>query len=248
MEGEPSLLVPGLGRRLLHVLFLRCGQQRHPTAGHPLGLLAPVVHRRGRLLCLTLLFTIAARLGVTFAVSYLAHLRAKFKTRRARTLIAMKKLLTGPDPRLPELLGKMYTFVSLVLLFSTPMPVLHVFACFYLLTIFWLDKWYLLRVCKKPTPYSDKFIGDTLWWVKWLLLLKLAMAVWAYGSVPGTMLDDALEAVRRSALGVARSAGGAGAGLINSATASSLAFLGVNSITSCFSASRRSPHSLSRAG
>lgn len=183
----------------------------------------------GASLCLTLLFTIAARLGVTFAVSYLAHLRAKFKTRRARTLIAMKKLLTGPDPRLPELLGKMYTFVSLVLLFSTPMPVLHVFACFYLLTIFWLDKWYLLRVCKKPTPYSDKFIGDTLWWVKWLLLLKLAMAVWAYGSVPGTMLDDALEAVRRSALGVARSAGGAGAGLINSATASSLAFLGVNS-------------------
>ena len=179
----------------------------------------------GASLCLTLMIIYGSRFFTLLAYAALSHYRVRYRTKAVRHLVAMKKLLTGPDPNLPELLGKTYTFVSLALLLSTPMPVLHIFSLVYLSTAYLMDKWYLLRICRKPTPYSDRFIRDTLWWVKWILVLKLVLAVWAFGSMPGTMLSDAVNIARRTTLDLSRSAGGVGSATVRGASRAVQMFL-----------------------
>ena len=72
---------------------------------------------------------------------------------------------------------------------------LHLLLVLYALVAYWIDKWYLLRVCRKPVPYSATFVYSTLWWVPWALLVKLAIGVWAFGSMPGTMLTEYLSSL-----------------------------------------------------
>ena len=60
----------------------------------------------------------------------------------------MKALYLGPRARIPELLGKLYAFVAIVLVFSTALPMLYPMLALYLALAYAFDKWYLLRICR----------------------------------------------------------------------------------------------------
>jgi len=110
----------------------------------------------------------------------------------------MKQLYTGPKPLIPELLGKMYAFTAIVLVFSAALPILYPLLTLYLGSAYVADKVFLLRICRKPIPYGATFVHETLWWVHYALVLKLALAVWAFGSLPGERLSEVLAGLRAS--------------------------------------------------
>lgn len=106
----------------------------------------------------------------------------------------MKAIYLGPIPRLAFLLGKYIAYAALCVSFSTLLPLLHILLLIYTVVYYCLDKWYLLRICRTPTPYSASFIYSTLWWVQWALLIKLILGFWAFGSMPGFGLSDTIRA------------------------------------------------------
>jgi len=71
---------------------------------------------------------------------------------------------------------------------------MHAVLLVYLLVNYITDRWHFLRICKSPVPYSASLVTSTLWWVQWVLLLKLILAFWAFGSLPGISLNDAILA------------------------------------------------------
>ena len=123
---------------------------------------------------------------------------AGIKYHSVRHVEKMKELYTGPIPKLPLQLGKLYAYLALVLVFSSALPLLHMLLLVHLILAYTVDKWYLLRVCRKPVPYSSDFIFSTLWWLPYILLLKLLFAVYAFGSLPGVYITDVLDAVSKS--------------------------------------------------
>ena len=161
----------------------------------------------GATLCFTLIIEIIVRYGVQVLKVWIQRCTLNASAKKIRNVQAMKKLLTGKEPELPVFLGKMYTFMAVVLLFSTPMPVLYIFGAVYCVLQYCIDKWYLLRVCRKPIPYNEKFVRDTLSWVQWVMLLKLVIALRAYKVLPGIMINEAIEAARQAAVGVGQQAG-----------------------------------------
>ena len=114
---------------------------------------------------------------------------------RVRHVEAMKALYTGPRPTLDVLLGKTYAYAAITLIFSTCLPVLYPMLVLYIGVGYCIDKWYLLRICRTPVPYGTSFVHATLWWVQYALILKLALAVWAFGSMPGMLVSDALASL-----------------------------------------------------
>ena len=117
-----------------------------------------------------------------------------------REVESMKALYTGPKPELHYVLGNMYSFAALCIVFSTLMPILHVVLFVYVASGSLVDRWYMQRICCTPAPYKASFIHGTLWWIDWALLLKLILAFWGFGSLPGISLDRGWELVAQSGL------------------------------------------------
>ena len=145
-----------------------------------------------------LLQTMIIQLIVRVALSYVAPLVFSLKKSLmlggVKSLEAAQILVTGPDLALPGRLGKLYAFAAICLLFSTGMPLMFALLAVYTFCCYYIDKWSVLRVCQTPIPYSFKIIAATIWWVKYILVAKLAFAWWAFGSLPGIPLSAALSA------------------------------------------------------
>ena len=146
----------------------------------------------GASLCITLFITIFMRSAPVLITALIHSLKKKLTAGGVRHLEAMKALYLGPVPRLAFFLGKMIAFAALCILFSTLMPICHIFLLVYLLINYWIDKLFLLRICRTPTPYDASFVHATLSWVPWVLLLKLIFGYWAFGSLPGFLTTDAI--------------------------------------------------------
>lgn len=148
----------------------------------------------GESLTLTLGITLLTRFLPPLVTSAVYLLKRRFLAAKCRHVEAMKLLYTGPKPNLPELLGKMYNFVAVVVLFAPAMPLLYPLLVVYCAAAYVTDKWYLLRICRKPIPYECAFITATLWWVYYALVLRMLVTVWAFGSLPGLTISDAVAA------------------------------------------------------
>ena len=55
-----------------------------------------------------------------------------------------------------------------------------IFLFLFILVLYWVEKWAFLRFYRTPVPYSAALVSQTMWWIKWILVLKLMMAVWAF--------------------------------------------------------------------
>ena len=155
----------------------------------------------GASLCFTLILTIFLRPMMPFVYWVMHRLKICCVAGKKRHVEAMKALYVGPVPLLADLLGKVYAFAALCVTFSTLLPMLHVFMALYISVVFLVDKWYLLRVCQKTVPYGATFITHTLGWVQYALIAKLTLAVWAFGSIPGSMLSSSLLSFQGSLTG-----------------------------------------------
>ena len=143
---------------------------------------------------LTLFITFVLRNAPILVSAFMHKFKKATMANGVRHVEVMKALFLGPVPQLAFLLGKMIAFAGLCMVFSTLLPLLHIVLFLYLLVSYWVDKWYLLRICRTPTPYDASFIHSTLWWVQWALLIKLILAFWAFGSMPGITLSWVLSA------------------------------------------------------
>lgn len=149
----------------------------------------------GASLCLTLLITLLLR-SAPIVLSAVTHKLSKAcSAGGVRTVEGMKALYLGPVPQLAFLLGKMIAFAALCITFSTVLPALHIMLFFYLVLNYWIDKWYLVRICRTPPPYDASFVHATLGWVPWALLAKLILGFWGFGSLPGTSLTSTLRQI-----------------------------------------------------
>ena len=140
----------------------------------------------------TMIMTTALRPLAPLIATLLFSFGKRFRAKAVRHVEAMKALYIGPDPRVPFKLGQLYAFSAVCITFSSLLPVLHIVMFIYSLTALLVDKWFMLSICRTPVPYSPSFVYGTLWWVQWVLMLKLLVAFWAYGSLPGTYVGDAI--------------------------------------------------------
>jgi len=146
----------------------------------------------GAQLVFTLIVTLLTR-NVGHLASTGVHAASKWwSAGGVRHVEKMKALYTGPKPLIPELLGKLYAYVLIVVIFSTALPILYPLLALYLALAYVFDKWYLLRICRKPIPYGSAFVHATLWMVEYALVFKMLFFVWAFGSLPGTLISEAV--------------------------------------------------------
>ena len=149
----------------------------------------------GASLCLTFIIIALTRPAPIVLSTLKYWLMKAFTSGGVRHVELMKALYVGPIPRLPFLLGKMIAFSALCIMFSTLLPMLHVLLFLYLVSSYCWDKWYLLRICRLPTPYDASFVHKTLGWVQWVLVLKLALGYWGFASLPGISLNQVIRGV-----------------------------------------------------
>src|SRR5687768_7290285 len=79
----------------------------------------------------------------------------KTKTRK-RTQQGWNALYTGPDFLIDFRYSQILTVVFICLLYGAGLPLLYFSTVINLMIIYWLDKYFLLRICKVPKRYDEQ--------------------------------------------------------------------------------------------
>jgi len=74
------------------------------------------------------------------------------------------------------------TFMFVVLMYTTGIPILYLLAGFALTLLFWVDKFLVLRFYSNPLRLYHKFNSKIQNLIPYVLLLHLAFAILIYGS------------------------------------------------------------------
>lgn len=91
-------------------------------------------------------------------------------------------LYTGPEFLIEIRYAQILNLLFVCLLYGSGLPFLYIITFVNLLIIYWLDKCYLLRICKLPKNYDEKLeegIRNFLWI---FLLVHITFAIWVYGN------------------------------------------------------------------
>lgn len=95
----------------------------------------------------------------------------------------LNKAYNGPEFTLDEKYG-MHTAVIFVTLFlGGTLPLSYAISCISFITIYWLEKHFLLKFCRRPVPYSDmlsRLISELL---PWAAFYHLAFAAWSFSMI-----------------------------------------------------------------
>jgi hypothetical protein len=82
------------------------------------------------------------------------------KGRLAPTQNARNATQAPPEFDLSAKYGEILLAISVILVFSSGIPLLYWVGAFGFTVRFWVDKWMVLRVCAKPPLYSSQLIED----------------------------------------------------------------------------------------
>ena len=68
-------------------------------------------------------------------------------------------MYTGPEFYIDYRYSQILTIIYICLMFSSGMPILYLVTFVHLSVMFWIDKIYLLRVCRTPKNY-DRYMAE----------------------------------------------------------------------------------------
>jgi len=95
---------------------------------------------------------------------------------------ALNHAYAGKDFVLSTRYGGLLSVVFGCLMYSSGMPILLLIGALIFFTIYWVDKVYLLRLCRTPSAYSDRINTACLRYLKYALLLHLLIGCWIYSA------------------------------------------------------------------
>jgi hypothetical protein len=114
---------------------------------------------------------------------------------KKKTQSKWNQLYTGPDFMIDLRYSQILNVVFICLLYGSGLPLLFVSTFLNLNIIYWLDKFFLLKICKNPKNFDDKLEISVRRVLYLMLVIHLAVAVWVYGnplifgSLPGIDTD-----------------------------------------------------------
>ena len=95
----------------------------------------------------------------------------------------LNKAFNGPEFTLDEKYG-MHTGVIFITLFlGGTMPLSYAISCISFVTIYWLEKHFLLKFCRRPVPYSDTLSRLITEILPWAAFYHLAFAAWSFSMI-----------------------------------------------------------------
>jgi hypothetical protein len=114
---------------------------------------------------------------------------------KKKTQTKWNQLYTGPDFMIDLRYSQILNVVFICLLYGSGLPLLFVSTFLNLIIIYWLDKFFLLKICKNPKNFDDKLEISVRRVLYIILVIHLGVAVWVYGnplifgSLPGIDTD-----------------------------------------------------------
>lgn len=103
------------------------------------------------------------------------------KKTRKKSQKAWVALYTGPEFMIELRYARILTVIFVCLFYSAYVPLLYVTAFATIFVIYWMDKFYLLKVCQIPRTLDRKLHTMVRHTLVLAVLLHLGNAVWAYG-------------------------------------------------------------------
>lgn len=100
------------------------------------------------------------------------------------TQAELNQRFVPPSFRIIKRFAHIMTTLFVATVYAGPIPVVVPVAAFTFILSYWIDKWVLLRVYRRPPQYDETM---ALWAIKVMpiaLCLHLGMSIWAYGQHP----------------------------------------------------------------
>ena len=137
----------------------------------------------GRSLVITIALTSVTRPLLVYLKFWKAWLTKK-RAPAALTQRVMNKMLEGPDFELAERYGEVMNLIFVVFLYSTAMPLVYALLALSLGLQYLMEKYELLKLCKKPPAYTADLALMTANTLPYALLGHFLLGIWALSSFP----------------------------------------------------------------
>ena len=137
----------------------------------------------GRSLVITIALTSVTRPLLVYLKFWKAWLTKK-RAPAALTQRVMNKMLEGPDFELAERYGEVMNLIFVAFLYSTAMPLVYALLALSLGLQYLMEKYELLKLCKKPPAYTADLALMTANTLPYALLGHFLLGIWALSSFP----------------------------------------------------------------
>lgn len=82
-------------------------------------------------------------------------------------------LYTGDEIQSHYVYAQNYTYLCVVLMYSSGLPILYPFACVFYFVLYWVYKGLLLKYYARTTKFNEEIPIQSLGWVKFGLIMHL---------------------------------------------------------------------------
>lgn len=102
--------------------------------------------------------------------------------RHTRTLTQFdyEDMNTGIEFNIDYKYANMLTWLFVVIIYGTGMPILYPIGAFNFLIGYWVDKYLLLNHYRKPPMFTHFIILRVITWFKWALLFHFVVSFWIF--------------------------------------------------------------------
>ena len=125
------------------------------------------------------------QLSLWLAPGVRSFLLRRVRAPRAKTQAELNSLFTPTTFAFPATLAYTLNILTLVALFSTPMPLVLPIAAAFLTVRFWTERVYLLTLYAKPAPHDAKLMSAFAAILYWIIALKIISMAAFYGATRG---------------------------------------------------------------
>eukprot|EP00899_Mesostigma_viride_P018898 jgi/Mesvir1/27009/Mv20716-RA.1 len=137
----------------------------------------------GRTILITILVNGVADQLVALASFPLHWLVRRLRMGRVYTQAQLNKLYEGPEFYLALRTADMLNTLFVTMAFAGGLPMLQPIAFIMLACHFWMDKFELFRLCRKPPMYSNDLAAMSASLLPWAAVLRLSLSIWAYSAI-----------------------------------------------------------------
>ena len=136
----------------------------------------------GASLCLSMFGLIIANTVPFLILEWLARWLRRRKARKCVTQEAMNRALELPDFKLSFRIATYLTSLAVCVMYVGPMPIMAWTMTITAFVMYWYDKFFFLRCCKRPPMYSDSTMTICLRLMPIIVLANLMIMVWTFSN------------------------------------------------------------------
>ena len=94
----------------------------------------------------------------------------------------LNQLYLGNEFNLDVKYAQILTVIIVSLIYAPGLPVLYISTFSFLIVTYWIDKYLLLCVCRKPKLIDNKLANLVHKLLKYTLIVHLIWSIWIYGN------------------------------------------------------------------